>query len=340
MNGQDELLLARARLAVSAAVRQHMLVDENVTAVDFGLPLHRGVVAEDERAIRVHVRRKLPLTALETAGVAPVAAQIHGFATDVVEGTYRTNLWWGSVGTHPGADPRLGRADPLRGGISISDIRHNVAGTLGARVTDRATGNAMILSNWHVLVGDWAARTNQPILQPGRLDGGTVTDMVARLTRDAMSRDLDAAVATLEGDRRLVNDQLGIGRVRGLARAALGIRVAKSGRSSDVTSGQVTGLEGVTRINYAGVQRLIRRVIAIDPVDSGEVSRAGDSGAIWLEYPECNGIGLHFAGSDAPERALALDLGAVLAALGVALDTSVGVSAREPVAAGARLTRW
>lgn len=340
MSSQEELLLARARLAVAVAVRRHMLVDGNVTAVDFGLPMHRGVIAEDERAIRVHVRRKLPLTSLETAGVAPVAARIHEFPTDVVEGTYRTHLWWGGVGAHPGADPRLGRADPLRGGISISDARHTVAGTLGAKVIDRATGDAMILSNWHVLVGDWSARIGQAILQPGRLDGGTGADTVAGLTRDAMSRELDAAVATLGGERRLVNDQLGIGRIRGLARAALGTRVAKSGRSSAVTSGRVTGIEGVTRIDYAGVQRLIRQVVSIDPVAGGEVSRPGDSGAIWLEYPECNGVGLHFAGSDDPERALALDLGAVLTALDVELDTSVDVAAREPVAVGARLTRW
>jgi hypothetical protein len=340
MNGEDELLLARARLAVAATVNQHMLVDRNVTAVDFGLPMHRGVIAEDERAIRVHVRRKLPMGSLEAAGIAPVAARIHGFATDVVEGTYRTKLWWGSVGAHPGADPRLGRADPMRGGISISDSRHDVAGTLGARVTDRATGDAMILSNWHVLVGDWAAPINQSILQPGRLDGGTRADAVAALTRDAMSRDLDAAVATLNGNRPLVNDQLDLGRIRGLARAVLGIRVAKSGRSSGITSGMVTGLEGVSRIEYDGVERLIRKVISIDPVGSGEVSRAGDSGAIWLEYPERNGIGLHFAGSDSPERALAIDLGAVLTALDVELDTGVDISARERVAVGARLASW
>jgi endonuclease G len=155
-----------------------------------------------------------------------------------------------------------------------------------------------------------------------------------------MSRDLDAAVATLGGERRLVNDQLEIGRIRGLARAALGMGVAKSGRSSGVTSGKVTGVEGVTQIDYAGVQRLIRQVISIDPEAGGEVSRPGDSGAIWLEHPECNGVGLHFAGGDNPERALALDLGAVLGALDVDLDTSVDVSAREPVAVGARLTRW
>jgi hypothetical protein len=215
-----------------------------------------------------------------------------------------------------------------------------VAGTLGAKLTDRATGDAMILSNWHVLVGDWSAPFDQAILQPGRLDGGGDADTVAGLTRDAMSRDLDAAVATLGGERRLVNDQSGIGRVRGLARAALGTRVAKSGRSSAVTSGSVTGVEGVARIDYAGVQRLIRQVISIDPAAGGGVSRPGDSGAIWLEYPECNGVGLHFAVGDNPERALALDLGAVLAALAVDLETSVDISAREPVGVGARLTRW
>jgi hypothetical protein len=340
MNGEDELLLARARLAVAAAVNQQMLVDNNVTAVDFGLPMHRGAIAEDERAIRVHVRRKLPMSSLEAAGVAPVAARIHGFATDVVEGTYRTKLWWGSVGAHPGADPRLGRANPLRGGISISDSRHRTAGTLGARVTDRATGDAMILSNWHILVGDWAARVGQPILQPGRLDGGTSADGVASLTRDVMSRDLDAAVATLHGNRPLVNDQLGLGRVRGLAGAVLGIRVAKSGRTSGITMGTVTGLEGVARIVYDGVPRLIRKVISIDPAGTGEVSRGGDSGSLWLEHPERNGIGLHFAGSDNPERALALDLGAVLAALDVDLDTSYDVDARERGAVGARLASW
>ena len=37
------------------------------------------------------------------------------------------------------------------------------------------------------------------IFQPGRLDGGTAANAVARLTRDAMAVNLDAAVATLTG---------------------------------------------------------------------------------------------------------------------------------------------
>lgn len=342
MHGEDELVLARARLAVGEAVRRHMLVDPNVTAVDFGLPAHGGVIAVGERAIRVHVRRKLPMAALEAVGTTPVAARIHGFETDVMEGTYRPSLWWGAVGATPAADPRLGRADPLRAGISVGDVRHNAAGTLGASVIDRATGDAMILSNWHVLVGDWMARPQQAIVQPGIYDGGTGADVVAHLTRDAMSADIDAAVATLSGTRRLVNDQLGLGPIRGLARAELGVQVVKSGRTSAITHGQVTGVAGVTRLTYSGVQKLIRQVISVDPVFEGdEVSAPGDSGSIWMEDPEHNAIGLHFAGSNTPERALAIDLGAVLAALNVDLDTSVApAAARTPTAAAAQLAHW
>ena len=48
----------RVRLALRTAVRDYLLADDNVTAVDFGLPEHGGEIAEDERAIRVHVRQK------------------------------------------------------------------------------------------------------------------------------------------------------------------------------------------------------------------------------------------------------------------------------------------
>jgi endonuclease G len=310
----------RVRLALRTAVRDYLLADDNVTAVDFGLPEHGGEIAEDERAIRVHVRQKLPLSVLEAAGIAPVPRRIRELETDVLEGTYRPQLWWRTVGAQPWADPRIERADPLRGGISISDNRHYSAGTLGARVIDRSTGAEMILSNWHVLVADWAGRPGQPIYQPGRLDGGSATDTVARLTRDAMSSNFDAAVATITYSRGLVNDQLGLGPITGVEPATLGLRVAKSGRTTGVTYGRVTGLAGLAQIGYAGIQRLIRQVVTIDPVSGGEVSRPGDSGSVWLDNEERQAVGLHFAGSDAPERALAIDFAAVLAALNVALE--------------------
>jgi endonuclease G len=62
---------------------------------------------------------------------------------------------------------------------------------------------------------------------------------------------------------------------------------------------------------------VIREVLTIDPRGEGEVSRSGDSGSWWLESSTKSAIGLHFAGGNQPERALALDMQAVLNALDV-----------------------
>jgi endonuclease G, mitochondrial len=318
----DDASMGRVRLAVSEAVRDHLVAEENVTAVDFGLPEHGGELAEDELAIRVHVRHKLSLSTLEAAGISPVEPTIGGFKTDVLEGSYRPQLWWSGTSTRAVADPRLARSNPLRGGISISNERQHSAGTLGAKVIDRSTGAEMILSNWHVLVGDWTARPGQRIYQPGRLDGGTAADTVATLTRDAMAESLDAAVATLTGARALVNDQLDLGPLGGVGQASLGMDVEKSGRTTHVTHGRVTGVSGVTQITYSGVRRLIKQVVTVDPLLGGEVSRPGDSGSLWIGSHAGQGVGLHFAGGDVPERALAIDLQHVLAALDVELDSA------------------
>lgn len=316
----DGAPLARVRLALREAVRDYLLVEKDVVAVDFGLPERGGVIEKDELALRVHVRKKKPVSVLEAEGVEPVPARMGEFQTDVLEGTYRPELWWGPTISRPPGHPRLGRVDPLRGGISLSDERHYSAGTLGAKVVDRSTGAEMILSNWHVLAADWTAQPGQRIYQPGRLDGGTLADTVATLTRDAMSSGLDAAVARLNGSRRLVSDQLGIGPITGTEQAALGMEVAKSGRTTGVTYGRITGVEGTAQIAYAGVRRLIRKVITVSPLLDREVSRPGDSGSMWIAGEGKQAVGLHFAGSDVPERALAMDIQTVLLALNVDLE--------------------
>jgi endonuclease G len=57
--------------------------------------------------------------------------------------------------------------------------------------------------------------------------------------------------------------------------------------------------------------------MVIDAWNGGEVSRPGDSGSWWLNTVTKEAIGLHFAGSDMPERALALNMPSVLDALNV-----------------------
>lgn len=315
---------ARARRALHDACRGH-LYDPNVTSIDVGFPRRAGQIERGKLAIRFHVAQKLYGVALETAALAgetePLPAYVGEFETDVLEGRYRPR-WW----TVPGrwsptvTNPRMRRQDPVRGGISVSRDGAYGSGTLGSVVTDRATGRPMILSNWHVFVADWATRPGVAVYQPGLTDGGTFQDMVGRYARDAMPVNLDAAVATVNGARGLSREQLGLGAVRGVAAAEPGMLVVKSGRTTGITQGEVTGVDGAAKLTYRGLDRVIRQVVTIDQVDGvGVVSDAGDSGSLWLDASTDACVALHFAGSNVPERALGMDIGRVLDALGVDL---------------------
>ena len=320
----DQMTLARARLAVREAARG-WIYDPNVRLIDFGWPEKGGRVLEDEEPhIRVHVVNKFPRgPVLETAiqegltrGVIPVS--IAGFPVDVPQGEFALQQWFPGWRSQP-ASPRARRINPVQGGISISNAYQYGYGTLGGLVKDRETGTSMILSNWHVLAGDWRAWSGRPIYQPGWGDGGSRTDTVARLSRHAMSSNLDAAIAELTDDRQFINHQFELGPVSGVGWAQIGMGVIKSGRGSNVTRGRVTAIEGIIRMNYRGVDRLIRNVVTIEPRLGPQVSVGGDSGSFWLQESTMHAVGLHFAGSDRPERALALDMQPVLDALNVNL---------------------
>ena len=186
---------------------------------------------------------------------------------------------------------------------------------------DRDTGKKMILSNWHVLAGGWYSPPGGLILQPGRGDGGSDVDSVATFSRHAMSSGIDAAVAELTGSRQLINKQYDLGPLKGVSKAEANMQVVKSGRRTEITRGLITTVVGgAFKMNYSGVDRLIYHVIKIEPrFPGGEVSAGGDSGSIWCEESTMHAVGLHFAGMDAPEQALAIDMQPVLDALNVDL---------------------
>lgn len=321
----DQKTLTNARLAVREVVH-NWIYDPNVTMIDFGWPEHNGKLATDELAIRIHVKEKRPRgPALEAAIAAGktwalLPERFKGFQVDVPQGTYRlhqVNASWRRSGNQ-----RPRRNDPLRGGISVSNAYRNIYGTLGGPVVDRSTGERMLLSNWHVLAGSWSAQPGWPIYQPGVGDGGRSTDAVALLSRHAMASGLDAAVAKLNGSRDLINDQIDLGPVHGVGRAMLGMEVVKSGRKTNVTYGVVTAIEATLKMTYRdGIERLIQNVITIEPRGPRrEVSAGGDSGALWCDtQKKMRAVALHFAGTDDPERALAMDIQAVLDALNVDL---------------------
>ena len=63
-----------------------------------------------------------------------------------------------------------------------------------------------------------------------------------------------------------------------------------------------------------------------------EVSRGGDSGSWWLEEDTHQAVGLHFAGQDDPETALAIAMPQVLDALNVDIVTTGQAAPAEPAA--------
>jgi len=164
----DSMTLARARLALREAALSH-LSDPNVGLIDFGLPIHNQQIVEDDVAIRFHVYKKYRGPALEAAIESgetrsdlrqPITVGGFRFNTNVIEATYKPHQLWSRRvwRPQPPTDPRASRQNPLCGGVSISDEFHYTYGTLGGLVVDRASGDPMILSNWHVLVADWRAR--------------------------------------------------------------------------------------------------------------------------------------------------------------------------------------
>ncbi len=323
----DQQLWPRVQLAMGEAVNR-WIYDPNVMYIDFGWKERGGVLIKNKLCVRVHVIEKFTTeTALEAAvqqnkTSGPIPDNIGGFDVDRPQGDYLLHQDWLGNSWRQTSTPRGVRAAPMQGGISISNYR-NIYGTLGGSVMDRDTDEKMILSNWHVLAGSWQARPGWPIYQPGLGDGGNQMDRVANLSHHAMSSNLDAAVAKLDGNRKLINNQFGLSPVKGVSWAQLGMDVVKSGRRTGITYGRVVGVDGTARINYNGVYRLIQNVMTIVPRAGQEVSDGGDSGSFWLEEGSMKAVGLHFAGNNYPERALAMDMEPILDALNVDIDTAV-----------------
>ncbi|HSR72337.1 MAG TPA: hypothetical protein VLL72_08145 [Kiloniellales bacterium] len=312
---------ARVQAAYEKAVRTYGR-RPNVTGVDVGYK-YDGGRRSDVIAVRIHVEEKIPVSALEAAEVLP--SEIDGVPVDVIQGHYSPND--GTAEAALGLDERRQRRDPIQPGISISHPLVS-AGTLGAIVYDRRDGRACLLSNWHVLAGSLFARAGDPILQPGRFDGGRrERDVIATLRRMHLGPRGDAAIAALN-DARGVETAQGHSGVRVVAarRATLGDVVTKSGRTTGMTSGVVDGV-GRYRVAYSvgpqTIEGFIIRVREADNPANREISAGGDSGSLWYDPFTEEGLGLHFAGETDPapaaEYALACHLEAVLDELGVSL---------------------
>lgn len=195
------------------------------------------------------------------------------------------------------------RVRPVEGGYSVGHYQVT-AGTMATAVYDAQSFPGIppryyILSNNHVLANSNNSRIGDPILQPGRVDGGQMpVDIIARLSRFVPIRFggplnlVDAAIAEAQF-QDIDREIYWIGYVRGVRLLqTIGETVQKTGRTTNYSTGQVTHVNATVNVNYGGgrTARMTRQIVTT------AMSAPGDSGSLLLDMNE-NAVGLLFAGS-------------------------------------------
>ncbi|MDE2635924.1 MAG: hypothetical protein OXI30_06130 [Chloroflexota bacterium] len=167
--------LFRQTLEAQRLAQADLLRRRGVVGVAVGFRNYKEQ-ATDQLALAVLVQQKKPIEALSADDIVP--SDVNGAKTDVVEVGRLEAL----------VNPRDRFRPNIPAGVSIGHYKVT-AGTLGAIVFDRNTGEPLILSNNHVLANSNDAEIGDAILQPGPTDHGVrPDDVVAKLHRFEMLR--------------------------------------------------------------------------------------------------------------------------------------------------------
>ena len=237
----------------------------------------------------------------------------------------------GSGGTG-GVSHSVGQAPPIQLGTS-GGWRYDLAngyccgGTLGSLI--QVNGVQYILSNYHVLEADIVgggnnliASTGNPIIQPGLIDASCNAgnaQIVGTLVKISSlpNSNVDASIAQVgEGMVDSGGAVLEIGPLSSQTVAAsLNQAVKKSGRTTGLTHGKVTGLNATIRVSYenecagsAAFSKTFTGQIVIS--NSGRrFLDSGDSGSVLVEDAPTTprAVGLLYAGSSTSALANPID---------------------------------
>jgi hypothetical protein len=271
------------------------------------------------------------------AGAKAIPKTLDGVPV-VVEVTGPIHAYKGKPGG--GANHTARQTRPIQLGVSggnAYDLANGYccSGTLGALVAKG--GSLYILSNSHVLCGDIAssagdpdvAKIGDPIDQPGLVDVSCQdrpSDYVANLstlTSLVPPTNVDCAIAKIiSGMVRTDGSILEIGTISSqTVSASIRQKVKKSGRTSGLTRGKVTGLNATVNVGYEdecngnSFTVLYTGQILI----GGGLSQPGDSGSLVVEDVNNNprAVGLLYAGGGGTTVANPID--EVLSYLGATL---------------------
>jgi hypothetical protein len=257
-----------------------------VVAVGVGLKEVKGEV-QPELCFKVTVRRKKERTELKAGERIP--DNIYGFKTDVTEILTGEALIDDS------------KYRPLVGGSSIQSNNQSGHGTLGCFAKRDVDGKIVVLSNWHVMVGNPdtidGARVGQPshngccsCCACGEI--GTVTDGWFKTVDIESTDNIDAAIALLDGqesdtspDERFLNEILELGMIVGSAAPVPGEQVFLRGRTSTSrVAGRILNNNSEIDLPYDNYNNIIvsRKFQTVITPEPGflDFNQRGDSGAV------------------------------------------------------------
>lgn len=125
-------------------------------------------------SLKIFVKQKVPSYDLKPENMIP--NQIDGVLTDIegIGDVYALPFPY-DLGPYKTPSKRIEKYRPAPPGVSIGHYKIT-AGTFGAVMVDKKTGERLILTNNHAAANSNDAKIGDPILQPGPYDGGKMSD--------------------------------------------------------------------------------------------------------------------------------------------------------------------
>ncbi len=315
-------------LQLLSETRSVAVVERTLTSTVHAVGIGRKVVdgkATKERAIRLHVARKLPNSMLPKRARLPES--IDGIPTDVLESP---PAFISLVCT----EKRQKRQRPMVAGISVAheDV---TAGTVAYFCRSTKKGDdpesVFILSNNHVLANVNLGKKGDAVLQPGPIDGGTAEDDVATLHRfvkiklgGRLENAVDAAIAELLPDATYQVKLCNIGALKGVMAGSEGLSVCKHGRTTGYTEGSVSdelydALIGMSHENPNQAALFTNQLrLEVTPRYQA-LGLGGDSGSLVVSKKDKKAVGLYFAGPENGQYGIANPIDKVLELLEIEL---------------------
>ena len=217
------------------------------------------------------------------------------------------------------------------GNVNDRSARFCCSGTLGSLVN--FGGTQYILSNNHVLARADQASVGEDVSQPGMIDANCqITTIVADFSAaPPLTSNVDAAVAQLRPgtmDSTGEIEDIGVPSST-IATATVGMGVAKSGRTTGFTTGNVSSVNTSVNVQYQrGCGQGKKFVVSFTNqvvVGSSTFSAGGDSGSLILTNDGTRRpVALLFAGSST--STIGNPIGEVLTKVGLALGGPVTFS--------------